>query len=422
MGRPDSELYRGTRLSRTLEWRERATPGLNDTETAFLDASVALSTAERAPPRCGRPRTQVQASAARRAGRSRRLRRAGPGRRHPRRPGGRQRGAGPAGPARLRPSSPRPGGPRHRPPGRRTRHRAATRGRGPERRALRAGPGHPGCRADPGRAARPRPRLGRDHRCRCRSAPTGGWWQSVAHRRARAGARVFDWATLEPVEYAQTAPSSIIRFSPDGPQLAVAVNQWVAQAPPRIDNQPIQLYDLPGGTLSAAAARGTVPGGSVEYAMDFSGDGRRIAAMVQHYNSRGRRVHRPGGGDRLGPGPHRTPGVRPECPSTPISRSAGTEVACTPRCGGATRCAPMTWTPADCSRCRRTPPPGRAAGWPRPQPRRVDGRRRHRGPHPPLGRHDPAPARARPARPRHRRAAATPITATSSPPPRATRA
>ena len=46
MGRPDSELYRGARLSRILEWRDRAAPDLNDTETAFLDASVALSETE----------------------------------------------------------------------------------------------------------------------------------------------------------------------------------------------------------------------------------------------------------------------------------------------------------------------------------------------------------------------------------------
>ena len=42
MGRPESELYRGARLARTLEWRERAAPDLNDAETAFLDASAAL--------------------------------------------------------------------------------------------------------------------------------------------------------------------------------------------------------------------------------------------------------------------------------------------------------------------------------------------------------------------------------------------
>ena len=42
MDRPDSELYRGARLSRTLEWRERAAPDLNDTEAAFIAASARL--------------------------------------------------------------------------------------------------------------------------------------------------------------------------------------------------------------------------------------------------------------------------------------------------------------------------------------------------------------------------------------------
>ena len=46
MGRPDSELYRGARLGRTVEWRDRADPDLNDTEAAFLDASVALAESE----------------------------------------------------------------------------------------------------------------------------------------------------------------------------------------------------------------------------------------------------------------------------------------------------------------------------------------------------------------------------------------
>ena len=47
MGRPESELYRGTRLARTLEWRDRSAPDLNETENAFLTASAALSEAER---------------------------------------------------------------------------------------------------------------------------------------------------------------------------------------------------------------------------------------------------------------------------------------------------------------------------------------------------------------------------------------
>jgi DNA-binding SARP family transcriptional activator/WD40 repeat protein/energy-coupling factor transporter ATP-binding protein EcfA2 len=39
MGRPDSELYRGVRLERALEWRDRATPDVNVVERAFLDTS-----------------------------------------------------------------------------------------------------------------------------------------------------------------------------------------------------------------------------------------------------------------------------------------------------------------------------------------------------------------------------------------------
>ena len=46
MGRPDSELYRGVRLARMVEWRDLADPDLNDTESAFLVASVALAESE----------------------------------------------------------------------------------------------------------------------------------------------------------------------------------------------------------------------------------------------------------------------------------------------------------------------------------------------------------------------------------------
>jgi DNA-binding SARP family transcriptional activator len=47
MGRPDSELYRGVRLTRALEWRQLAGPDLNPTEEAFLDASHTLADSER---------------------------------------------------------------------------------------------------------------------------------------------------------------------------------------------------------------------------------------------------------------------------------------------------------------------------------------------------------------------------------------
>ena len=46
MGRPDSELYRGARLSATAQWRESARPVLAAVEAAFLDASVEREAAD----------------------------------------------------------------------------------------------------------------------------------------------------------------------------------------------------------------------------------------------------------------------------------------------------------------------------------------------------------------------------------------
>jgi WD40 repeat protein len=45
-GRPDSELYRGSRLEAALDWRQRSTPDLTPVESAYLDASAALARAE----------------------------------------------------------------------------------------------------------------------------------------------------------------------------------------------------------------------------------------------------------------------------------------------------------------------------------------------------------------------------------------
>jgi WD40 repeat protein len=95
--------------------------------------------------------------------------------------------------------------------------------------------------------------------------------------------RLYDSETLEPVEFADTRPASIIRFSPDARQLAMAVNEWVPSGPPRLDKQPIQLYDLPAGTRSPRQLGGMAPASGIEYAMEYSADGRRLAAVVQHY-------------------------------------------------------------------------------------------------------------------------------------------
>ncbi|MFN2320939.1 MAG: BTAD domain-containing putative transcriptional regulator, partial [Dermatophilaceae bacterium] len=46
MGRPTSELYRGSRLEQALRWRVARDPDLSDTERAFLEAGQALARAE----------------------------------------------------------------------------------------------------------------------------------------------------------------------------------------------------------------------------------------------------------------------------------------------------------------------------------------------------------------------------------------
>ncbi|MEO6411694.1 MAG: BTAD domain-containing putative transcriptional regulator [Pedococcus sp.] len=46
LGRPDSELYRGVRQARAVEWRERAAPSLTFAERDFLAASAALAETE----------------------------------------------------------------------------------------------------------------------------------------------------------------------------------------------------------------------------------------------------------------------------------------------------------------------------------------------------------------------------------------
>ncbi len=47
LGRPDSELYRGIRLDRAVDWRERNEPALTPTEVDFLDAGLATRDADR---------------------------------------------------------------------------------------------------------------------------------------------------------------------------------------------------------------------------------------------------------------------------------------------------------------------------------------------------------------------------------------
>ena len=63
LGRPDSELYRGVRLTQALQWRERADTRLTATELAFLDAADRNEQSER---RAEQVRARAQARLIRR--------------------------------------------------------------------------------------------------------------------------------------------------------------------------------------------------------------------------------------------------------------------------------------------------------------------------------------------------------------------
>jgi DNA-binding SARP family transcriptional activator/WD40 repeat protein len=284
MGRPESELYRGSRLSRTLEWRETTEPDLDATETAFLDASVEFETAE-------------QRAAETRIARERRSRR---------RLGGALAGVGVfltltlvAGFLAIRAAN----------EAERARERR-------EAAALLAEARRAGAQA----AAQENIATGLLLAVEALNVDTSSQaWDNLAAALTRAGplaqvgkvggttvsmsvspdgdliavgmpthqTRLFDTRTFERLPFEdETPPSSIVGFSPDGGQLAVAVNQWTPdrQAPPRIDKQPLRLYDMPGGRLSELQLGGFRMGDTIEYALDFSDDGTRIAAVVQHYD------------------------------------------------------------------------------------------------------------------------------------------
>jgi WD40 repeat protein len=285
LGRAESELYRGGRLDRAMEWRDRTRPGLDDTEAAFLDAPVALCEAERS-------------ATERRIARERRARR-------------RLRGAAAglvglvavalvAGVLAVRAAD--------RAAENRRSSEAAARlaeARRAEARASREEDPSTGLllalealSVDSSAQARDTlaallTRSGAVAGTRAldglpvsmSASPDGSLLAvSLAPDAPEPGVHLYDSATLEPVEFPRTAPSSIVRFSPDGRQLAVAVNEWVPQGPPRIDRHPIQLYDVPTGRLARHQLGGMAPDSGVEYALQYSHDGRRIAAVVQHYD------------------------------------------------------------------------------------------------------------------------------------------
>lgn len=286
MDRPESELYRGLRLTRTLEWQDRAQPDLSDTESAFLAASSALSESEfRAAQDSVRRERRV----------NRRLR------------------AALAGIAVLALFALVTGVLAVRAADRAESDRDLARSAADLAEARAAGAAalqHEGSSTalllalsalQVDTSARSwdtltavlmqSPALLSTHDpsgyvVDLAVSPTGSL-VAVSRADEGAGLLLLDANTLNPLPFEDDIPASGIDFSPDGRLLARAVNQWTGNngEPPRLDAQPVRLYDMPTGTLADRQLGGFPARGSVEYALDFSANGRRLVAAVDQLDA-----------------------------------------------------------------------------------------------------------------------------------------
>ncbi len=291
MGRPDTELYRGARLTQVQEWRERARPDLSGTETAFLDASADLSASEL---RAAQQRVRRERRT------NRRLRGALTGvavlavcalvagvlavRSSDRAAGERDRARAAADLAFARQAG--AVALEHEDPSLSlllavsalefddSAHSRDTLVdvllRSPELLSVRdAGGALVDLTASP------------DGSMIAGSRPGEG-----------EGLQLMAAKTLESLPFANDIPASGIAFSPDSSLLAMAVNQWTGNvgAPARINPQPIRLYNVPDGTLADRQLGGFPEGASVEYDLDFSADGSRLVAAVDRFDQTGHNV------------------------------------------------------------------------------------------------------------------------------------
>lgn len=290
MGRPDSELYRGARLSRVLEWRDRASPDLNDTETHFLTASTALSEFElrAAETRLARERSV-----------NRRLR-------------GALAGVGVllalalvAGVLIVRTANEadQAKGRAEEASGRAVEAAALAAARGASAQAplhedlatglllavsaldFEASPqmwenlGAVLTRAGPLAGVRDLGEsVGRPGTAWIAHMATSQKGGLLAATLAQEGVRLFSTPDLAPIEFPSYGPSPAVALSPDATQLAVA-EDGVEPA--------IRLYDLPGGALSQRQVDG-LPAGRIDYSsLDFSADGTRIRTEMLRPEERG---------------------------------------------------------------------------------------------------------------------------------------
>jgi WD40 repeat protein/DNA-binding SARP family transcriptional activator len=99
------------------------------------------------------------------------------------------------------------------------------------------------------------------------------------------GVPLFDATTLEPAGFAGHGPASDVVVTPDGRTAVWAVNQWTGGLP-HIDEHPLRVADLPGGEPAARQLGGIPPNTSVDYTLCLSADGRRVAAILFEWDPR----------------------------------------------------------------------------------------------------------------------------------------
>ncbi len=290
MGRPDSELYRGARLSRAVQWCDRASPDLSDTETEFVAASTALSKIElrAAETRLARERSV-----------NRRLR-------------GALAGVGVllvmalgAGVLAVRTANEAD---------RARGHAEAASGRAVDAAELAAARGASAqaplhedlatglllavaaldfentpqmwenlgavlTRAGPLSGVRDLGEsVGRPGTAWIAQMATSQEGGLLAATLAQEGVRLFSTRDLEPLAFPSYGPSPAVALSPDSTMLALAEDAVIPA---------VRLYDLPRGVLSRRQLTG-LPAGLVDYSsLDFSRDGTRIRAEVLRPEERG---------------------------------------------------------------------------------------------------------------------------------------
>ena len=119
-----------------------------------------------------------------------------------------------------------------------------------------------------------------------RRAPTERCWPR-AWPGVGEGVQLLDAATLDPVAFeddTREQRSRVLRRTAGSWRWRSTSGTADGSAEAR-RTLPIRLYDMPGGTRSRRQLGGFPAGSAVEYSLDFSGDGRRMVAAVDHLDT-----------------------------------------------------------------------------------------------------------------------------------------